>query len=68
MGSFCTSPCVPFQGGIQMSLMKGGLHGPRSCSDIYLGESGHMERDFLSSRSGAFALFLFNAVFRVLGG
>lgn len=46
----------------------GGLHGPRSCSDIYLGECGHMEKDFLSPESEVFALFLLDAVSRVLGG
>lgn len=48
--------------------MRGGLHGPKSCSDIHLGECGHVGRDFLSPESEAFAPFLLDAVSRVLGG
>lgn len=65
---FCISPRVPFQVGIQRSPTRGGVHGPRSCSDICLGECGHVERDFLSPESEAFAPFLLDAVSRVLGG
>ena len=41
---------------------------PRSCSDIHLGECGHVGRGFLSPESEAFAPFLPDAVSRVLGG
>lgn len=67
-GGFCISPRVPFQVGIQRSPTRGELHGSRSCSDIYLGECGHMERDPLCPESEAFALFLPDAMSRVLGG
>lgn len=57
---------VAFQVGIQMSNMNGRVHGPSCCSDIHPKGSGHVERDFFYLQT--FAPFLFDAVYRVLGG
>lgn len=67
MCGFYISSCVTFQVVFQMSPMKGWLHGPRSYSDVYLGDPEHVQRGFLSPKSGAFAPFLLGAVSRVLG-
>lgn len=68
MGGFYTPLYVPLQLGTQMSCMKGELPSSNCCSDSHLGESGHMERDFLSPKSGGFALLVLDAMSRVLGG